>query len=87
LILQPRIKVNQNLYDIFYKRFDKKKYNRKEFINKNNVSVRKKKFINKNELELSPLMRRPATDQKDSFNEAILADAGDYPSADISSRT
>jgi hypothetical protein len=31
-------------------------------------------------------MRRPATDQKDSFNEAILADAGDYPSADISSR-
>jgi len=31
-------------------------------------------------------LRRPATDQEDSFNEAIPADAGDYPSADISSR-
>jgi hypothetical protein len=37
----------KNLYDIFYKRFDKKKYNRKEFINKNNVSVRKKKSLTK----------------------------------------
>jgi hypothetical protein len=54
--------------------------------NKNNVSVRKKKIINKNKLELSQLMRRPATEQEDSFNEAIPADAGDYPSADISSR-
>jgi hypothetical protein len=31
-------------------------------------------------------MSRPATDQEDSFNEAIPVDAGDYPSTDISSR-
>jgi hypothetical protein len=51
------------------------------------LSQLEKKIINKNKLELSQLMRRPATEQEDSFNEAIPADAGDYPSADISSRT
>jgi hypothetical protein len=30
-------------------------------------------------------LRRPAIDQEDSFNEAIPADAGDYPSANVSS--
>jgi hypothetical protein len=30
-------------------------------------------------------LRRPAIDQEDNFNEAIPADAGDYPSADVSS--
>jgi hypothetical protein len=66
----------------------KKKYNRKEFIKTKTLSqLEKTKFINKNKLELSQLMRRPATEQEDSFNEAIPADAGDYPSADIYSRT
>jgi hypothetical protein len=39
--------MNQNLYDIFYEKFDKKKYR-----NKKNVSIR----------IIFSLMRRPATD-------------------------
>jgi len=45
----------------------------KKYKNKNNVSIR----------IIFSLMRRPTTDQEDSFNEA---NAGDYPSANISSR-
>ena len=44
--------MNQNLYDIFYKKFDKKIY---------------KKIMHVSIRIIFSLMRRPTTDQEDSF--------------------
>ena len=63
--------MNQNLYDIFYKKFDKNIYI------KNNVSI----------IIIFSLMRRPITDQEDNFNEANAGDYPSANTTTLSSFT